>query len=84
MNHANYKKWLQEKLIPNLECKSVIVVDSATYHNAQLNRHPISNARKGKTLFWLDKHGIRYSSDLTKAELYDLIKMHKPQYDFCN
>jgi len=32
-------------------------------------------------LFWLDKHGIRYSSDMTKAELYDLIKMHKPQYE---
>jgi transposase len=81
MNHANYKKWLQEKLIPNLECRSVIVVDNASYHNVQLNRHPTSNARKGEMLFWLDKHGIRYSSDMTKAELYDLIKMHKPQYE---
>jgi len=25
--------------------------------------------------------GVRYSSDMTKAELYDLIKMHKPQYE---
>jgi len=75
MNHANYKKWLQEKFIPNLECKSVIVVDNASYHNVQLNRHPTSNARKGETPFWLDKHGIRCSSDRTKAELYDLIKM---------
>ena len=74
MNHANYKKWLQEKLIPDFESKSVIVVDSASYHNVQLNRHPNSNARKGEMLFWLDKHGIRYSSDMTKAELYDLIK----------
>jgi transposase len=81
MNHANYKKWLQEKLIPNLECESVIVVDNASYHNVQLNQHPTSNARKGEMLFWLDKHGIRYSSDMTKAELYDLIKMHKPQYE---
>jgi predicted O-methyltransferase YrrM len=30
MYHANYKKWLQE-LIPNLESKSVIVVDNASY-----------------------------------------------------
>ena len=30
-------------------------------------------------LFWLDKHGIRCSSDMTSAELYELIKMHKPQ-----
>jgi len=74
-------KWLQEKLIPNLESKSVIVVDNASYHNVQLNQHPISNARKGEMLLWLDKRGIRYSSDMTKAELYDLIKMHKPQYE---
>ena len=81
MNHANYVKWLQENLIPNLESRSVIVVDNASYHNVQLNRHPTSNARKGEMLFWLDKRGIRYSSDMTKAELYDLIKMHKPQYE---
>jgi transposase len=81
MNHANYKKWLQEKLIPNLESKSVIVVDNASYHIVQLNRHPASNARKGEILFWLDKHGIQCSSDMTKAELCDLVKVHKPQYD---
>jgi len=71
MNHASYKKWLQEKLIPNFESKSVIVVDNASYyHNIQLNRRPTSIARKGEMLFWLDKHGIQYSSDMTKAELY--------------
>jgi hypothetical protein len=74
-------KWLQEKLIPNLESKSVIVVDNASYHNVQLNRHPTSNTRKGEMLSWLDERGIRYSSDITKAELYDLIKRHKPQYE---
>jgi len=71
---------LQEKLIPNLESKSVIVAESASYHNVPINRHPTSSARKGEMLFWLDKHGIRYSSDMTKTGLYDLIKMHKPQY----
>jgi hypothetical protein len=81
MNHANCKKRLQEKLIPNLESISVTVVDSASYHTVQLNWHPTSNDRIGEMLFCLDKHGIRYSSDKTKAELYDLIKMHKPQYE---
>ena len=80
MNHANYKKWLQKR-IPNLESKSVIVVDNAAYHNVQLKWHPTSNAREGEMLFWLDKHGIWYSSDTTKTEMYDLIKMHKPQYE---
>jgi len=78
MNHANY---MQEKLIQNLESKSVIVVDNVSYHNVQLNRHPTSNAKKSEMLFWLDKRGIWCSSNMTKAELYDLIKMHKPQYE---
>ena len=81
MYHENYMKWLQDWLIPNLESKSVIVVDNTSYHNVQLNRHPTSNARKGEMLLRLDKHGIRYSSNMTKAELYDLIKVHKPQYE---
>jgi len=87
MNHANYKKWLQERIIPNLEFKSVVVIDSASYNNVQINWHPTSNVRKVEMLFWLDKHGISYSSDMTMAELYDLTKMHKPLYcisDFCN
>jgi len=40
MNHANYMKWMQEKLITNLESKSVIVFD-VSYHNVQVNRHPV-------------------------------------------
>ena len=47
----------------------------------ELNGHPTSNARKGEILFWLDKHSIRYSFYKTKVELYDLTKMHKPQYE---
>jgi hypothetical protein len=53
-----FKKWLQEKLIPNLESKSFTVVDNASYHNVQFNRHPPSNATKGEIVFWFDKHGI--------------------------
>jgi predicted O-methyltransferase YrrM len=71
MKKTNYNRLLQEKLISNLESKSVIVVDNASYHKVQLNRHPTSNARKVEMLFWLDKHGVWYSS---------YIKMHKPLY----
>jgi len=60
-------KWLQDLLIPNLESKSVIVVDSASYHNIQFNWHPTSNARKVEMLLWLDKHGTQYSPNMTKA-----------------
>jgi len=72
---------LLQKLIPNPESKPVILVDNASYHNVQLKQHPTSNARKGEMLLLLDKRGILYSSDMTKAELYHLIKIHKPQYE---
>jgi hypothetical protein len=57
------------------------VVDSALYHNVQINWRPTTNARKSEMLSWFDKHGIWYSSDMTTVEVYDLIKMHKQQYE---
>ena len=60
-------------------CRRQCVLPQST-----LSQHPTCNARKGEMLFWLDKRGIRYSSDMTKAELYDLIKMHTAIWDFCN
>jgi len=47
MNHANYKKWLQEKIIPNLQSISVIVVNSASYHDLQIIWQPTSSVGKG-------------------------------------
>jgi hypothetical protein len=38
----------------NLESKSVIVVNNASYHNIQLKQHPTSSARKDE-MFWLDR-----------------------------
>jgi len=69
------------ELSSNLEATSFTVIDNASYQNVQLNRHPNSSARKDQMLVWLDKHGIRYSSDMTTADGYDLIKMHKPGYE---
>lgn len=77
MNFTNYKKWLIEKLIPNLPPKSVVVVDNASYHNKQLNPAPNSNAKKGDMIGWLIKHNIPFQETMLKPELYQLIKLHK-------
>jgi hypothetical protein len=69
MNHINYKRWLQEKLIHNLESSSVIVVDNASYHNERINRHVTSKPEKLKCCpGWISMVGIRYRSDMTKVE----------------
>ena len=46
MNAENYKKWLMEKLIPNLPPNSVLIIDNAPYYNIQLNKAPTSKTNK--------------------------------------
>lgn len=40
MNAANFTKWLEKQLIPNLPSHSVIVMDNAAYHCLQKNKIP--------------------------------------------
>ena len=46
MNFNNFFKWLQEKLIPNLEPNSVLILDNAAYHNVQYDKSPTSASKK--------------------------------------
>lgn len=80
MNFENYWKWLTEKLLPNLEPRSVIVIDNASYHNKCLNPAPTSASKKADMQEWLSSKGIYYGSDMLKVELYKLILLHKPKY----
>ncbi|XP_072380782.1 uncharacterized protein [Diabrotica undecimpunctata] len=45
MNYDNYKKWLRDKLIPNLPPNSVLVFDNAPYHNVQTEKCPTMSSR---------------------------------------
>jgi uncharacterized protein YifN (PemK superfamily) len=60
----SYAKWLKDKLIPNLQTKSVLVIDNATYHNAQLNPVPTSSARKHDQTEWLIKNNISFGRNV--------------------
>lgn len=80
MNKNNYERWLKEKLIPNLQPNSVVVVDNAPYHCEKLNPAPTSASAKGEMLKWLGERGIFHSPNLLKPELYSLILQHKPRY----
>jgi len=77
MNYENYKKWITEKLIPNLPENSVIVVDNASYHNFESEKQPTLSWTKGKMREWLDARGIPYSQDDVKIMLYEKIKLKK-------
>jgi transposase len=78
MNHKNYMKWVEKKLLPNLEEHSVFVVDNASYHNVEVDRVPTSGSRKADMRKWLHQRGILFAKKETRFELYKKMKVHKP------
>ena len=51
MDGHNFKKWVQEKLLPNVEEKSLFVLDNASYHNVvdPEDKTPKASWKKGKS-----------------------------------
>ncbi|XP_045202333.2 uncharacterized protein LOC123555810 [Mercenaria mercenaria] len=82
MNSTNFMKWLQEKLLPNLPQRSVLIVDNAPYHNIQTDKCPTTATRKSDIQGWLRRHNIDFDEKLLKAELLDLCKRNKPSPEY--
>ncbi|PSN48823.1 hypothetical protein C0J52_05103 [Blattella germanica] len=68
-----------EKLFPNISHPSVIVLDSALYHSVQENKPPSKYAVKQEMMKWLQDNKIKFSADMKKDELFELIQRFKPQ-----
>lgn len=77
MNSTNFMKWLSEKLIPNLPLNSLVVMDNAPYHTAQVNKAPTMGSSKLQMQNWITDRGLSYLPTILKAELYQIIKEHK-------
>lgn len=80
MSFDNYVKWLNEKLLPNLPERSVIVLDNASYHNTRAEKLPTTASKKSEMQDWLTSKGIQFDSNLRKVELYDIIKKNKSTF----
>ena len=46
MDGKNFTKWIEEKLIPNLDMPCAIVMDNASYHSMRVDKFPTSNSKK--------------------------------------
>lgn len=79
MNHTNFKKWVVEKLLPNLYEPSLVVMDNASYHNTCINKAPTTNNNKGAIIDWLKENNVEYNEHLTKPQLLEIVKRHKPE-----
>jgi transposase len=82
MNAANFKKWLETQLLPQLKVPSIIIMDSAAYHSEVLNRSPTSNWRKGDIQKWLENYNLPYDQTMLKAELLGIVKNNKQQKEY--
>ena len=82
MNGDNFFKWVKEKLIPHLPPKSVLIIDSAPYHNPQVDKCPTEASRKADIQAWLTRQQIPFGATLLKAELLQICKQHKPTPSF--
>ncbi|XP_073951822.1 uncharacterized protein [Choristoneura fumiferana] len=78
MNAANFSKWVQDKLLPNLDTPSIIVMDNASYHTIQINKAPNTSSRKQAIRDWLTSNNFPWEETFTRAELLTLVKRNKP------
>lgn len=79
MNQVNFEKWVDEKLIPYLPPKSVVVMDNAPYHSVQVDKPPNKYAPKRNMIGWLRRKGVEVNERLHKVDLFSLIEKHRPQ-----
>ncbi|KAG6456377.1 hypothetical protein O3G_MSEX009708 [Manduca sexta] len=79
MNKENFKKWMLEKLIPNLNKPTCIVMDNAGHHSSQINKPPNSMNGKQEIADWLTLKNISYPAYATKDMMLALVKRHKPE-----
>lgn len=79
MNRTNFTKWVTEKLIPNLEYPSIIVMDNAPYHSIIKNKAPTTSSKIAEIKLWLEENNINFDPTLRKPMLLDLVKTNKPE-----
>ena len=73
MNGDVFEHWFEEKLLPNLPEKCIIVLDNASYHSHQVKKIP---TMKADMINFMKDHGIRVPEPIPiKAVLLEKIKM---------
>ncbi|XP_055932774.1 uncharacterized protein LOC129962803 [Argiope bruennichi] len=71
------KKWVLEKLLPNLQPNSVVCMNNAPYHRTVENRTPTKYSTK--KVDRLVEKGIPCVQKTRKAELFSLIDSNRPK-----
>jgi transposase len=83
MNWDVFSKWFKDQLLPNIPDKSIIILDNAVYHNVLAEEaFPKPTHTVQRLQDWLRHNNIPWTTDMVKAELFELCKQHatKPEY----
>ena len=80
MNSDHFLEWFEKTLIPNLNPRSVIVMDNAPYHNILTKEtKPVTNAmKKDEIIKWMNERKIAFEPESTKPEILQIAKQHTP------
>ncbi|XP_054721324.1 uncharacterized protein LOC129231136 [Uloborus diversus] len=81
MNGDYYEQWFKNKLLPNLDPNSIIVIDNASYHSVFVENIPNTSTKKDDIRRWLTTKNIAWNSDMLKAELLNLVQNVRSKYE---
>jgi len=79
MNYENFKKWIENKLLPNIPPESVIVMDNAPYHSVLAEKIPTKYSTKLNMIQFLRNKGINCDEVMRKEHLFQIIELHRPR-----
>lgn len=74
MNAYLFECWFQNKLLPALPEKSVIVMDNASYHSRQLKKIPNTSSTKFEIGQFLEENNLYFEESYTKKQMLEVLK----------
>ncbi|KAJ8914403.1 hypothetical protein NQ315_017497 [Exocentrus adspersus] len=74
MNREMFEKWMTEKLLPNLEEPSLIIMDNAPYHSVLAEKLPTTSWTKSQIQEWLQQKNIQFANNCLRR----FVKKHRP------
>lgn len=75
ITEESFEYWFKNKVLPKLPPKSVIVLDSATYHSRVFEELPDKTSKKTDVIQFLKKHNVPIPQPIPmKPVLLDIIK----------
>ncbi|XP_049269029.1 uncharacterized protein LOC125757469 [Rhipicephalus sanguineus] len=80
MDGPRFERWFKEQLLPNIEPRSVIVMENTPYHSVQLEKLPLTSSHKAEIQSWLTQKNILWSNDQLKPELIQVGNQKKHHF----